>query len=414
MKNCLCVVLMILSGTIVLADVREDLSGTSFTGTDAKKAQDAYNQAVREAWQSYQSQVIAAGRKYSSKLEEAYKKEVSADNLQEALKIKREMEQFTFDFTKGLVLYMSFDKQGTDEKVLDNSGMGNNGKAEGVAWTDQGVSGGAGQFEIRDRTDRIVVPDSDSLDCKTITICAWIKTDDNDEFWNRIIDKEWRKGYALCLGGGSKTKYYWGKVFFELDQNSVIGSDVSVADNMWHQVIARYDGEYMELYVDGHLQKARTRRPGQMMVNAFPLAIGNTYPGYDVDEFLAFNGMIDEVAIYNRALSEREIQAMSRKNADSVFPEKSAGIGVKLRNHPQGVIVDEVFNPAVGLKKGDIILGADGNSFADKSLMQAMKALHGAEGTTVLLDVKDSGGAVKKVRIVRMPLSDVGAGGSKK
>lgn len=401
MNRCIFMVVVIVLQAVALAGVGEDLSNAAFVGEQAIAAREKYNAAVRAAWYKYQAEVNVAARRYCMRLEAEYKKEVAADNLLEALKVRRAIDRCTFDFNKGLVLYMSFDKQGPGGKVLDNSGTGNHGMAEGATWVNEGRWGGAYKFDIKRKTDRIVVGDSDSLDCKTITICAWVKTGDNDEFWNRIVDKDWRKGYCLCMGGDFWGKNHRGKVFFQIDEKSWVGSDKSIADNKWHHIMARYDGEFMELYIDGKLQKNRTKRQGQIPANEYPIGIGGSYPGYDMDEFIAFNGVIGEVMIYNRALSQREIRALREKNVNALFPDKPAGIGIQLGNHPEGVIVQKVFNTSTGLKEGDVIVGADGVSFSEKSVRQVVETIRGPAGSSVVLDVKKPDGTIKKVMAVR-------------
>jgi beta-lactam-binding protein with PASTA domain len=78
---------------------------------------------------------------------------------------------------------------------------------------------------------------------------------------------------------------------------------VALPLNVWSHLAVTYDGAQMRLYVDG-VQVASRALTGSMAVSNNPLRIGgNNVSG----EF--FNGQIDEVRIYNRALSAAEILA---------------------------------------------------------------------------------------------------------
>lgn len=87
--------------------------------------------------------------------------------------------------TNGLVLYFSFDR---DEhgKVMDKSGKKNDGIINGAKWVQQGKRGGA--YEFNGVSDHILVPDSDSLHMRSLTIMAWIYATDIAEN-KTIIEK---------------------------------------------------------------------------------------------------------------------------------------------------------------------------------------------------------------------------------
>ena len=100
-----------------------------------------------------------------------------------------------------LVLYLPFDTPDVDGIVRDASGAGNDGRVYGATWVPEGKFGGAYQFSITNLTDRIVVPNSDSLEPGLHTVTAWIKTADTDGFWNRIVDKDFVMAIALTSAG---------------------------------------------------------------------------------------------------------------------------------------------------------------------------------------------------------------------
>ena len=214
----------------------------------------------------------------------------------------------------GLVLYFPFDQQAANGAVKDESGTGNDGQVNGAQWVPDGRIGGAYRFKITNLTDRIVIPDNDSLDVANITMAAWIKTEDTGGFWNRIFDKDWRKGYVLTIGGGPNQEMR-GNFSSQVNGSATVSRDV-VVDGTWHHITATFDGKCDRLYVDG-VEDKQTKKllqsppPGPIIPNNWDLCIGNTAVDYyGVREFCAYDGLIDEVRIYNRALSADEIQAL--------------------------------------------------------------------------------------------------------
>ncbi len=210
----------------------------------------------------------------------------------------------------GLVLYMPFDAPDKDGIVHDVSGMGNDGRVYGAKWIADGKIGGAYQFTITNLTDRIVIPNSDSLNPEYITVAAWIKAADRDGFWNRILDKDFRKSYCLDLGGDYNGKMHRGKLQFE-SSGGFIESDRILNDNQWHHVAATFDGKAVRYYIDGEEKGHPVKNPRPLKKSNWDLCIGNSVVDYGTGEFIAFNGLIDEVRIYNRALPAVKIQLLA-------------------------------------------------------------------------------------------------------
>jgi hypothetical protein len=226
----------------------------------------------------------------------------------------------------GLVLYLPFDSPPTNGVVIDASGAGNHGRVEGAQWVPEGRFGGAYRFHITNLTDRIVVPNSDSLDSESVTVAAWIKSADSDGFWNRIVDKDWRKGYCLSLGGDYNGKWPRGKLCLEV-QGDAIGSDQTLGDDRWHYVAASFDGKFFRMYVDGKETSKPAANGKPISKNNWDFCVGNSVVDYGTGEFVAFDGLIDEVRVYNRALSADEIKALAtatQAGANAANPPSSA------------------------------------------------------------------------------------------
>jgi len=228
----------------------------------------------------------------------------------------------------GLVLYFPFDQQATNGVVKDESGTGNDGRVEGAQWVSDGRIGGAYRFKITNLTDRIVIPDNDSLDFPNVTMAAWVKTTDTDPFWNRIFDKDFNKGYALAMGGGPSGEMR-GTITGHAN-GSVTVSHGSVADGNWHHVAGTFDGNRNRLYVDGiEDQQTKVWLPlktiGPLIPNNWDLCIGNTVVNYrNKRDFSAYDGLLDEVRLYNRVLSPDEIKALASSLQDGASAQPAS------------------------------------------------------------------------------------------
>jgi Concanavalin A-like lectin/glucanases superfamily len=211
----------------------------------------------------------------------------------------------------GLVLYLPFDKSAQGGIVRDESGAGNDGRVSGATWVPDGRFGGAYRFSLSSMDDRIVIPDNPSLNPGKLTVAAWIKSSLDNGFWSRIADKDYRRNYTLALCGDYNGKGLRGKLDFE-HNGSFIASARRINDGQWHHVAATYDGQTDILYVDGaEAAKKPSRKNGPLPGSRWDLCIGNSAVDYGTGEILGFDGLIDEVRIYNRALAAEEVKALA-------------------------------------------------------------------------------------------------------
>jgi hypothetical protein len=208
----------------------------------------------------------------------------------------------------GLVLYLPFDAPAEGGVTRDASGAGNDGRVFGATWEAGGKFGGAYRFSLTNLTDRIVIADNDSLNVPYVTVAAWVNTTDADGFVNRIVEKDYRRSFNLCLGGGKQNR---GKPGLEVNSYGA-WSDRVIGDGRWHHVAGTFDGQVMRLYVDGVEQRqTKAGHPGPLSRNNWDVCVGNSIGEAVVGNFVAYDGLIDEVRIYNRALSAEEIKLLA-------------------------------------------------------------------------------------------------------
>ena len=226
---------------------------------------------------------------------------------------------------KGLVMHLGFDDieyRADGWWTADTSENTNDGRVYGGKLVD-GIIGKAIKLDSTSEPEFVTVADDDTLDADIVTICAWIKTDHKDDFWNRILDKGWDTAYNLCIGGEFKKVRHSSQLYIECMGIS-LDSKQEVVDSKWHFVTATFDGSSMSLFIDGKLDnKTKLKKPMSLKHNDVDIHIGKLAvpekPPYDK---AYFNGMIDELRLYNRVLSNWEIAQLYRYQPDDLTQKK--------------------------------------------------------------------------------------------
>ena len=93
------------------------------------------------------------------------------------------------------------------------------------------------------------------------------------------------------------------KYRFYVSSNPFLTGTSTYRDGNWHFVVAVHNGSTMYLYVDGELENSMVK--SHTNTNSINISIGRASSGCGF-----FEGMIDDVRIYNRSLSESEIQEL--------------------------------------------------------------------------------------------------------
>jgi hypothetical protein len=201
----------------------------------------------------------------------------------------------------GLVVALGFDENGGGT-TSDASGVGNHGTISGAAWTPAGRYGAALSFD--GINDWVTVADAASLDLTNrLTVEAWVYPTALNS-WETVALKEAGSELAYALygdnnGGASRRPGAWIRIGGT--STSALGT-ATLPVNTWTHLAMTYDGAQVRLFVNG-TQVRSVARTGSIAASTGPLRIGGNAVW---TEF--FNGRIDEVRIYNRALTATEIQ----------------------------------------------------------------------------------------------------------
>jgi hypothetical protein len=185
--------------------------------------------------------------------------------------------------------------------VFDTSGNGNNGTVSGAKRV-AGKSGAALRFD--GVNDLVTVADSASLDLTdAMTVEAWVKPTALGSMWRTIAIKEQKNQLAYALYAGNGKGRPSGHVYTTRDM--AVAGGKAVSRNSWTHVATTWDGRVLRLLVNGtEVAKASlTRRAAN---SSLPLRFGGNTVWKEW-----FKGAIDEMRIYNRALTPAELNSDS-------------------------------------------------------------------------------------------------------
>jgi hypothetical protein len=184
--------------------------------------------------------------------------------------------------------------------VSDSSGKGNTGTITGATRTTGGKVGGALSFN--GTSDWVTIPDSNSLDVTSgVTMEAWVRPTAIGSAWRAVMLKEQAGDLIYALYAGDSKGRAAADVFTTADKG--LSGTTATPLNAWTHLAATYDGTTLRIYVNG-VQAASKPVSGTIRTSTGVLRIGgNSIWG----EWFA--GLIDEVRVYNTALTAAEIQA---------------------------------------------------------------------------------------------------------
>ncbi len=205
---------------------------------------------------------------------------------------------------KRLVLHYDFSAS-DDGKITDLSKQRNHGEGEEVEIR-EGVC-------VFDRPFACVkVPHDKSLGFKDeITMAVWANVSRPPTKTAQFISK-WLSGFedkALNVGRELFPR-------FECFRADILHATTPLTVGQWHHVAGTMDRDEVRLYVDGRLN-ARCSTDGKTIGNSGgPLYLGRNLSRKHVDAWVDFHGSLDDVMIWDRALSDEEVQALYRRGRE--------------------------------------------------------------------------------------------------
>jgi hypothetical protein len=201
----------------------------------------------------------------------------------------------------GLVGWWKFDEtEGTTAK--DSSDGNHNGTLIGNAKWAKGKIGGA--IDLDGKSGFVQIADKSAFDIAgQITIACWANLRSVPTDYSALVtkgDNSWRLSTIPGQRKFHASVNDW--------QQLMVDGSTEVSANEWHHVAMVYNGDEVRIYVDGKLDTAKPWKDG-IAVNDFDVLIGENAE----QKGRFFDGLIDDVRIYNYALKESDIMALYNK-----------------------------------------------------------------------------------------------------
>ncbi len=244
-----------------------------------------------------------------------YNRALSTQEVQELYNIgaAKVASSNTVSLSSGLIGYWTLDGSKTNwstGRTQDSSGNGNTAQFVSISTTTSPIAGKVGQaLKLNGSSSYIDAGNNSSLSITgPITLSTWVRHDSNSfKGWDAIITKG-DTAYRLhtCNGicnGGSINGFG-----FSINSgfgNDSVGSTVIPTKGVWYYVTATYDLQNLKLYINGVLVNTQSDS-NSIGTNSTNVAIGENLGSVGRQ----WEGAIDDVRIYNRALSAQEIRQL--------------------------------------------------------------------------------------------------------
>jgi PKD repeat protein len=202
----------------------------------------------------------------------------------------------------GLVAAYAFD-EGSGSTVVDRSGNGQTGTVSGgAAWSTEGRHGGA--LSLDGVNDLVTVADSNLLDLTTaMTIEGWVKPTTSGTSFRTFVIKENGTSHVYRIYANTSVPAPRVQAAIADGIRTATGT-TPLAANAWSHLAATYDGTVLRLWVNG-TQVATTLKAPSIATSTGAFRIG----GRSVSPNEFFAGLVDDVRVYNTALTQAQIQA---------------------------------------------------------------------------------------------------------
>ena len=165
-----------------------------------------------------------------------------------------------------------------------------------------------------------------------VTVAAWVNlsaTNPPATGYSMIFDKAWDgspNGYQLAVIQGELEAW-----IATVDSPKGLGVRFALPRQRWIHVATTYDGMTLRLYQDG-IEVASEPLTGNILPNNHEACIGNdNWPG---SRAYAFNGLLDELQVYDRALSAAEILSIQSAQGAGFCPWLFADLMIKGGSQP--------------------------------------------------------------------------------
>lgn len=203
---------------------------------------------------------------------------------------------FAHPLSQGLVGWWLFNEQG-GIKANDISGRGNNGTLiGGPTWNNQSLS-------FDGTNDYVVTGNYATSNSSPMTWSVWVNPTATSNNTNGIIGYSTTSPERIALVSGHSGANTDKWAIYTPGSGYIFGSTHGL--NQWYHLVMVFDGTNVSLYVNGVLDISPTA--ASYTAGTIPFAFGRFY--YNLNGYY-FPGSLDDVRVYNRALSAAEVQQL--------------------------------------------------------------------------------------------------------
>lgn len=282
--------------------------------------------------------------------------------------------------TNGMVAYYPFNGD-----AMDASGNGNDGITKGVTF-------GLDRFSVKNKSASFLGNSNSYIQIKNsrtlttasqLTISGWIKTSQGGSGNPRIYSKGWSPNSAgeiiinRSLGNSNAISY--SVVSPERTKGNGVTSIGTVTPELWAHIVFTDDGNRQSCYINGSLDSFVILGYGYIPTNSMDIFLGRN--SQNPSDY--YQGSIDDVRIYNRALSGAEVAALHQYES------------VPQRPDPRRATADAtVVN---GFVVGATITGG-GNGYINVPKV-VINDIGGGTGATAIATIDDNG-SVNSIKIL--------------
>ena len=227
---------------------------------------------------------------------------------------------------KDIIAQYTFDEGTKASDAIDISGNGHNGKFLKGASRKPGKFDMGAHFDADKATQAIQIDDHPDKGGIKHVAPIW---------WPMIVMKaSVNQAYLLFLDTGDGVNPNKPSIAFRMKGPGTVYSQVTVKEEIWYHAAGTYDGKAIKIYINGKLSNEKPGG-GAIAVTNDVLVIGAAKRGD-----LRFHGIIDEVGIYNRALTPDEVKGTMEGFAQSVDSKgKVAVVWGMLKSQVQNKLV---------------------------------------------------------------------------
>lgn len=198
----------------------------------------------------------------------------------------------------------------------DSSGNNNNGTSTAITYSlaNGKFNQGAG---FNGTSSIITVPDASSLDlASAFTVMFWVYLTNNttqQAICNKMLTAQADHNWYFDVGADLASDRIRFQIYNNVGAEITILGTAALEINRWYHIAGTFSSSthLMKLYENGALASS-TSISGTASTNTYPIAIGARKAGGAYETYLSNGSKVDEVAVFNRALSDREIRTIYR------------------------------------------------------------------------------------------------------